>query len=648
MRVSDVSGTPVDVSDAVFSIVSTPTIPEIAVNHRQLYFCKQAGNGTATGAQIIKISNAGAGTLVWQTTPSVSWLACTPQSGTQTGQVSVSLNAGSLVEGVYQGVVAIADTSNSAVAPQYVQVQLTVVAAGSGAAPFGSFDTPANGTTGVTGSIGVTGWALDDMEVVAVKIYRDPVTGETAGSNGKVFIGDAVFSDGARPDVEQLYPNLPLSSRAGWGYMMLTNFLPNQGNGTFTLHAYVTDREGHTVTLGARRITCNNATANLPFGAIDTPAQGGTVSGASYVNFGWALTPQPGIIPTDGSTINVWVDGAPLGHPVYNQYRSDIATLFPGYANSNGAVGYFYLDTTTFTNAIHTIAWSVEDSLGRISGIGSRYFQVLNEGAASGLTSASVGSDDASRGTSMGSYSSTALVAVVPEADGGLAYRCGLDPQGEFVEMPAGLGDPLTITLRGLDRLELVPFVANNSPASYTLGGRSETMDMRACRGYLKVGDELRELPIGGSLDRRSGRFCWIPGPGFLGEYPLVFVRREADGREFRREVTVRVLPQGDGTTGDDGMLYDLGQAARSGGGTPLEGEAPSDEGVAGVSSAGYSGRAAYVEPQATPPKGSAGGIVTTWYLWSYDGKLMAECDTTGACAREYVYLGDRLAAEYL
>ena len=55
-----------------------------------------------------------------------------------------------------------------------------------------------------------------------------------------------------------------------------------------------------------------------------------------------------------------------------------IAALFPGYANTNGAVGYFVLDTTTLTNGVHTIAWVVRDSAGNASGIGSRYFTVVN------------------------------------------------------------------------------------------------------------------------------------------------------------------------------------------------------------------------------------------------------------------------------
>jgi hypothetical protein len=74
----------------------------------------------------------------------------------------------------------------------------------------------------------------------------------------------------------------------------------------------------------------------------------------------------------------VYVDGLPLGHPTYNLYRDDIATLFPGYANSNGAVGLFALDTRTLANGLHSIAWSVTDDQGRTDGIGSRFFWVQN------------------------------------------------------------------------------------------------------------------------------------------------------------------------------------------------------------------------------------------------------------------------------
>ena len=86
----------------------------------------------------------------------------------------------------------------------------------------------------MTGSIAVTGWALDDIEVTGVRILRDPVAGEPAGT--LVLIGNAVLVDGARPDVQVSFPDAPRNSRAGWGYLMLTNFLPDLGNGTFKLN----------------------------------------------------------------------------------------------------------------------------------------------------------------------------------------------------------------------------------------------------------------------------------------------------------------------------------------------------------------------------------------------------------------------------
>jgi hypothetical protein len=243
--------------------------------------------------------------------------------------------------------------------------------------PFGSFDTPANGATGLAGEIMVTGWALDEHGVSKVQIFRDPVAGEAPGL--LVYIGDGVFVPGARPDVENTFKSYPNADRAGWGYALLSNFLPNGGNGTYTLHARVTDDDGNTTSLGTKTIGVSNASSPKPFGTLDTPGQGQTVSGSAYMVWGWALTPQPDIIPVDGSTIDVYVDNVPLGHPVYNLYRADLAAAFPGLRNTNGAAGYFVLDTPGLSNGLHTIAWSVTDSPGGHSqGIGSRWFWVQN------------------------------------------------------------------------------------------------------------------------------------------------------------------------------------------------------------------------------------------------------------------------------
>lgn len=262
--------------------------------------------------------------------------------------------------------------AHSSVTGEFVAREISVTVSAP-AAPFGTVDTPTDGVS-VAGELAVTGWALDAAGVRDVRVYRDAVGSE---SPGLVLLGVANFVRGARPDVQALHANLPDSDRAGWGLAVLTNMLPSQGNGTFVLSVYATNLAGVQTRLGQRTITGINGTSDLPFGTIDTPGQGAEVSG-TIINFGWVLTPSALGIPIDGSTIDVYIDNVLVGHPVYNNYREDIATLFPGLVNSNGAVGYFVIDTTRLTNGVHTIAWGVRDSAGRANGIGSRYFRVNN------------------------------------------------------------------------------------------------------------------------------------------------------------------------------------------------------------------------------------------------------------------------------
>jgi phosphodiesterase/alkaline phosphatase D-like protein len=478
------------------TVSNTSTIPpEIMLNRDNLNFGaifqgsstadSTMGGSMTTGPQTLLINNSGGGTLNWTVTEDAGWLTCSPGSGQGPGVVSVSVNPSGLAVGSYPAAITVTDPANGSVT---LPVNLVIYNQGTTSAPFGYFETPIHNST-VTSSIPVTGWVLDDIEVTSVKIYRAPVDNE---GSGLVYIGDAVMVDGARPDVEQAYPDYPLNYLAGWGYMMLTNFLPNGGNGTFTLYAKAADKEGHTVTLGSKTIICDNANAVKPFGALDTPTQGGIAAGADFVNFGWALTPQPNTIPTNGSTITVWVDGVPLGSPVYNQYRKDIATLFPGYNNSDGAVGYFYLDTTSYFNGVHTIAWSVQDDAGNKDGVGSRYFTIIN--------------------------SSSSNRAKTQSTQPPNLHENFFDD-----------GLPGEIAAPGLKvkQLQHVEFQVSNH--------------FSRIRGYLWVNGKFRPLPIGSTLDHRTGRFYWDPGAGFAGPFRLVFVIVTPGGDVHQKTIEITI-----------------------------------------------------------------------------------------------------------
>jgi hypothetical protein len=353
--------------------------------------------------------------------------------------------------------------------------------------PFGSFDSPLPGST-LSGSIPVTGWALDDSGVTSVKIYRED------GAK-LVYLGDAVFVEGARPDIEISYPYYPNNSSAGWGYMMLTHFLPGGGNGTYTLHALLTDQNGNEVSLGSKTVTIDNAHAVKPFGAIDTPLQGGAASGSSFINWGWVLTPRPNSIPADGSTISVWVNGVNIGHPTYNVYRSDIASLFPAYANSSGAIGYFYLDTTTYENGVHTIQWTASDSGGNTDGIGSRYFSIQNPGAR---------------------VQAENKIPVTRKYRDFISIRTGFN--GVEKILPNGVNGDYAIQVHELERVEI-------------------KIDYSGGEAYQVVGGERRPLPIGSHFDVENGILTWMPGPGFLGKYEFIFPGSGID------RITIEIKP---------------------------------------------------------------------------------------------------------
>ena len=192
---------------------------------------------------------------------------------------------------------------------------------------FGVVDTPADGAGGVTGAIAVTGWALDDTTVQAVEVWRDAVSGEPAGP---LFMGTATFVAGARPISRRRTRGTPTRTGRGGATCCSPTCFPAGGNGTYSCTC------GRSTGRAARPSSARGPSpARTPrrrsrSGRSTLRGRGRRSKGSGYVVFGWALTPQTGTIPTDGSTIWVYVDGTPRGHPVYNQYRSDVGTFLPG------------------------------------------------------------------------------------------------------------------------------------------------------------------------------------------------------------------------------------------------------------------------------------------------------------------------------
>ena len=294
----------------------------------------------------------------------------------------------------------------------------------------------------------------------------------------------------------------------------------------FKLHAVASDSSGKSVTLGTKTVTVDNAHSVNPFGTIDTPAQGGTASSSKYTNWGWVLTPQPAKIPTNSSTLKVWVDSVEVGRPTYNIYRSDLASLFPGYRNSNGAAGYFSLDTTAYENGVHTIHWSATDSSGNTDGIGSRFFLINNTGSTSRQAAAQ------QMKNRQGRCITFQALKDIPIDSMPVSVKCGYNETA-----------PLLTVYPGRKGFHAVR-VLESEPVHVHLDETDDHNSTVKFSGYMIVADALKALPMGSTLDRERGIFHWLPTVGFIGEYRLVFIKEEEPGLITRKEIIITIAPK--------------------------------------------------------------------------------------------------------
>jgi hypothetical protein len=576
-------------STAATLLVAPPSYGSVGAQPQQLQFTiTKSGSAivASTQAQTVNVVFSGV-VSPWTASGTEPWIQISGGGGSGSGAMTITIvNPGDVIgsQTNLSGTVVVNAplSSNGSV---LIPISLHVTAGS--LAPFGQVDTPSQDAQGVVGAIGVTGWALDDVGVTSVRVYRtclafeDVLGGDcqtiltgTPEAARVVYVGDAAFLAGARPDVEGAFSSFPQAHRAGWGMLLLTPMLPHVpsgvsygGQGALTVYVVATDVEGQSVLLGRSSdpaspsvrtptaITMANDTIAKPFGSIDTPALGQTISGV-VANFGWSLTPDSNttggeggdvVIPVNGSTMTVFVDAFPVAQVAYNQCRGTVGSPVAGgvYCNDdvsnifgNGTpqpalqlrtnnptrfrnldagrspIGAFVLDTTTLSNGLHTIAWSVTDSLGRTEGIGSRFFSVLNAGADEDAT---LEAQDATLRARPAEVRGPAwALGGLPSGADGVWARTGFDLTQSWSELPQDADGRRVIEIGTGDRMEL------------WLGATTE-------RGFLVANGSLRDLPPGSSV--RGPQFAWVPPAGYVGEYLLSFVR----GGE-RIDVTVRVL----------------------------------------------------------------------------------------------------------
>ncbi|MGB7758864.1 MAG: Ig-like domain-containing protein, partial [Bryobacteraceae bacterium] len=217
------------------------------------------------------------------------------------------------------------------------------------ATPSVHIDAPAPGAT-VSGTVSVSGWAIDNASTVG-----------TAISSVQVLVDGVAVGAGTyginRPDVCAVYPGRPGCPNVGFTYSLNTTTL-TLGSHTITVTA--TDSASPPDTGSASVTVTVTAPVVIPSVHIDMPASGTIISGTATVA-GWAID-NASTVGTAISGVQVLVDGVAVGAATYGVSRPDVCSVYPGRPGCPN-VGFTYsLNTAALTLGSHVITVTATDS----------------------------------------------------------------------------------------------------------------------------------------------------------------------------------------------------------------------------------------------------------------------------------------------
>lgn len=114
------------------TMTATTASATIGFSPTSLTFTGTVG-GTTPAAKPISISNTGGGTLSWTASDNAAWLTLSPVSGSNSGNVTASVNMTGLAAGTYSGIITVT-ASGSTNTPQQIPVSFTLSATTAGTA----------------------------------------------------------------------------------------------------------------------------------------------------------------------------------------------------------------------------------------------------------------------------------------------------------------------------------------------------------------------------------------------------------------------------------------------------------------------------------------------------------------------------------
>ena len=298
--------------------------------------------GTAIGSVQVSVDGVVAGNATYGVSRPDVCAAFPGRPGCPNVGFIYQLNSAVLPPGQHTITVTATDTD---AAPDTTTASVTVAVAA--IPPSVYIESPVAGSV-LSGSVLVSGWALDNTSVIGTAISSVKVKVDG------VQVGAATYGI-TRPDVCNAYPGRPGCPNVGFSYLLNTAPL---GGGPHTITVSATDSEG-TPDVGSSDVTIS--VANIPPSVyIDSPAPGAVLSGSVTVT-GWALD-NTTTIGTAISSVQVKVDGVVVGAATYGLSRADVCAAYAGRPGCPN-VGFSYsLNTAMLSPGTHLLTASATDS----------------------------------------------------------------------------------------------------------------------------------------------------------------------------------------------------------------------------------------------------------------------------------------------
>ena len=242
----------------------------------------------------------------------------------------------------------------------------------SDAAPSVNIDIPAPNAA-VSGTVSVTGWAIDNATAIGTAINPNSLQVKVDG----YIYGMATYG-AYRSDVCAAYPGRAGCPNVGFNFGLNTAAL---SPGAHTITVSATDSDDPTPDTGSASVTVTVGGAVRPSVNIDAPAPNAAISGTVLVT-GWAIDNTSAIgTAINPASLQVLVDGVLVGTATYGVNRSDVCSAYPGRAGCPNVGFNFNLDTLTLTNGPHTITiWATDTDSIPDTGSASVNVTVLNGG----------------------------------------------------------------------------------------------------------------------------------------------------------------------------------------------------------------------------------------------------------------------------